>query len=264
MKALNTSDNNKLYYFMAGTSNFHNSDQTDIAFSDTHSSFFYFEEVDYPNTPTMRTATRLEENPQKIATFSAPFATVVPTGVEAYIVTGTSDDKATATLDKITTPTERAIPANTGVLLYGNPNTEDATITNTEEVTITMLPATTETPAVIGEGTTNKLGHSAGAALSLNGVAGAYIFGQPQGSSTVGFYRCSGGMLGMNKAYLQLDNDTPAPLLSLSFGKVTGIEAANVASADAVAATYDLRGRRVNAITKGGVYIVGGKKIMVK
>ncbi|MBP3227996.1 MAG: hypothetical protein J6M53_04310 [Bacteroidaceae bacterium] len=44
----------------------------------------------------------------------------------------------------------------------------------------------------------------------------------------------------------------------------TGIATLEVAPADANAAVYDLQGRRVSNPAKGGVYIIGGRKVLVK
>ena len=52
--------------------------------------------------------------------------------------------------------------------------------------------------------------------------------------------------------------------LSFSFGQgTTGIDAIEAGAADKAATWYDLSGRRVDNPTKG-VYIVNGKKVIVK
>ena len=50
--------------------------------------------------------------------------------------------------------------------------------------------------------------------------------------------------------------------LRFDFGGTTAIEEVETEAAETV--IYDLTGRRVNEITKAGVYVVNGKKILVK
>ena len=70
-----------------------------------------------------------------------------------------------------------------------------------------------------------------------------------------------------NKAYLPVDALTAgsnAPYYSFRFGEgTTGIEEVKTENGE-VKAIYDLTGRRVEAITAPGIYIVGGKKVLVK
>ena len=67
-----------------------------------------------------------------------------------------------------------------------------------------------------------------------------------------------------NKAYLPMSTASGAAYYSLRFeGEgTTGIENVEVENASNV--IYDLTGRRVEAITAPGIYIVGGKKVLVK
>ena len=65
------------------------------------------------------------------------------------------------------------------------------------------------------------------------------------------------------KAYLPKTAGMNAASYSFRFGEgTTGIE--NVESAEAVKAIFDLTGRCVEAITAPGIYIVNGKKVLVK
>lgn len=103
---------------------------------------FKLEEVSYPNTITFNVVSNVE-GVNNLATFSAPFATVVPEGVTAYYVETTDRDESTATMKAI--EAGKAIPANAGVIL-----------TSTTGDEATMIPATTETAADL---TGNKLGN---------------------------------------------------------------------------------------------------------
>lgn len=200
------------------------------------SCYYQFEEVEYPNTITFHDATGIN-GVSYIATFSAPFATIIPEGVKAYYV---SAKGAEATMTAIEV---EAIPANQGVIL-----------TSESGEAATMVPAAGETAAAI---TGNQLGHSAGAAKTLTAGEG-YILGN--GTEGTAFYPCKAGSLPINKAYL-LGNGESA--IVMNFGNaVTGINTI-AAPASAKAPIFDLSGRRVVKATKG-LYIQNGKKVIVK
>lgn len=200
------------------------------------SCYYQFEEVEYPNTITFHDATGIN-GVSHIATFSAPFATIIPAGVKAYYVSAKGAEATMTAIDA------QAIPANQGVIL-----------TSESGAAATMVPAAGETAATI---TGNQLGHSAGAAKSLTAGEG-YILGN--GSEGTAFYPCKAGSLPINKAYL-LGNGESA--IVMNFGNaVTGINTI-AAPASAKAPIFDLSGRRVVKATKG-LYIQNGKKVIVK
>lgn len=201
------------------------------------SCYYQFEEVEYPNTITFHDATGIN-GVSHIATFSAPFATIIPAGVKAYYV---SAKGAEATMTAIEA---QAIPANQGVIL-----------TSESGDAATMVPAAGEAAATI---TGNQLGHSAGAAKTLTAGEG-YILGN--GTEGTAFYPCKAGSLPSNKAYL-LGNGGESAIV-MNFGNaVTGINTI-AAPASAKAPIFDLSGRRVVKATKG-LYIQNGKKVIVK
>lgn len=200
------------------------------------SCYYQFEEVEYPNTITFHDATGIN-GVSHIATFSAPFATIIPEGVKAYYVSAKGTEATMTAIDA------QAIPANQGVIL-----------TSESGDAATMVPAASETAATI---TGNQLGHSAGAAQTLTAGEG-YILGN--GTEGTAFYPCKAGSLPSNKAYL-LGNGESA--IVMNFGNaVTGINTI-AAPASAKAPIFDLSGRRVVKATKG-LYIQNGKKFIVK
>lgn len=200
------------------------------------SCYYQFEEVEYPNTITFHDATGIN-GVSHIATFSAPFATIIPEGVKAYYVSAKGAEATMTAIDA------QAIPANQGVIL-----------TSESGAAATMVPAAGETAATI---TGNQLGHSAGAAKTLTAGEG-YILGN--GTEGTAFYPCKAGSLPINKAYL-LGNGENA--IVMNFGNaVTGINTI-AAPASAKAPIFDLSGRRVVKATKG-LYIQNGKKFIVK
>lgn len=200
------------------------------------SCYYQFEEVEYPNTITFHDAQNIN-GVSHIATFSAPFATIIPTGVKAYYVSAKGTEATMTAIDA------QAIPANQGVIL-----------TSESGAAATMVPAAGETAATI---TGNQLGQSAGAARTLT-AGECYILGN--GTEGTAFYPCKAGSLPINKAYL-LGNGESA--IVMNFGNaVTGINTI-AAPASAKAPIFDLSGRRVVKATKG-LYIQNGKKVIVK
>ena len=75
------------------------------------------------------------------------------------------------------------------------------------------------------------------------------------------------GTLAAGKCWIQLEK-SPANARSLSIvfeeGTTTGINAVKTAAGTEDAAVYDLQGRRVMEPTKKGLYIVNGKKVVMK
>ena len=95
-----------------------------------------------------------------------------------------------------------------------------------------------------------------------------YVLGTTDG---IGFYKAVNGdnenefYNNAFKAYLEIENTSNASLstsLRFDFGGTTGIEEVEIRNEKEE--IYDLTGRRVNEITKAGVYIINGKKVLVK
>ena len=210
--------------------------------NDTYSSIFRFEEVTCPTAVTFNTVSDVEDV-NNLATFSAPFATVIPEGVKAYYVSTADGSKATMKAIE-----GEAIPANEGVIL-----------TSESGDAVTMLPITTETAAAV---TGNQLGNSAGADKTLAEGDNAYILAK--GTEGTAFYKGKvGTTLKANKAYLTYAAGGSA--IALNFGgNVTGINTAIKADGNDNAPVYDLAGRRVVRTVKGGLYIKGGNKFLAK
>ena len=242
-RANNDNAANNVYYVIKSNSNFDAGSAP--YFNDTYSSAFLSEEVSYPNTVTFNAVSDVE-GVSNLATFSAPFATVVPEGVTAYYVSTADNTKATMKAIEA----GKAIPANAGVILTSTTGTE-----------ATMIPATTETAADL---TGNKLGNSAGAAKTIAEGDNAYILAG--GTDGTAFYKGKvGTTLGMNKAYLTFVAVSGGEqAISMNFGgNVTGIN--QIVNAEQNnAPVYDLTGRRVVRTVKGGLYIKGGNKFIAR
>lgn len=222
-------------------------DNTDAAYyNSSFSSAFILTEVSYANEPNMNAATDFSGDAMNLATFSAPFATIVPEGVTAYYAAQEPNKDNVITMTAI--DAAEAIPANTGVILSST----------TTATTALMVPAATETEATV-EG--NKLQHSAGAEKAIEADVNAYILGSKNGA--VAFYKLNDTdrTLAMNKSYLVLA--TSAAAIQMNFGgDTTGIEGVETA-VDLNAPAYDLSGRRVMNPAKG-LYIIGGKKVFIQ
>ena len=221
------------------TAPFFNSNAQGVKFS----SAFLIEDATYANTVTMKDF----DESNKIATFSAPFPTVVPENTTAYSVGIQSASDVTEVSTYKVAEAGQAIPANTGVILLG------------ADAQVTMLPRTTETTVEIAEG---ALGNSAGAAKDITSE-NSYVLSKQ--SSTWAFYKvgASATALPMNKAYLVLPDGASAGVIRFNFGNTTGMELVGADAAAAQGKVYDLSGREVKVAAKG-LYIVGGKKVIVK
>ena len=170
-------------------------------------------------------------------------------GLEAYVITAFNPAKATLTLSKV-----KKVPANTGLYLVGKSGEYD-------------IPVIESADAI----TTNLL-HASSGTDALNQTEGSYtnlIFGGT--GDNRGFHPLnSAGVIGANKAYLQLPtaqfNSIPANArLSFIFeDETTAIKAMNEVKV-ANGAWYTVSGVKLNAkpIQKG-IYINNGKKIAIQ
>ncbi len=182
-----------------------------------------------------------------IRTFSSMKAFNVPEGVTAYIAT-TQIEGSTTFIDLQAVPAEEAVPAQQGVLLIGNKT--QATLP------VNYRPAT-------GEFTwaNNKFLSTATGGVPM--TSGCYILAN--GADGIGIYASKEGTLSQGKAYLKLDGSAPSNRLVMRFnGVATSIENLLPALCGEQGAVYDLSGRRVNTVQKGGVYIQNGKKFIYK
>lgn len=157
--------------------------------------------------------------------------------VNAYIITGINADGFE--LQKVT-----SVPANTGIILEG-----------TGEYTVpTLESCDTDVSANKLVGVTEGTEIESGIYVLLNGDQG------------VGFYKTSKTFkVGAHTAYLPADV-VPNNVKSITFNtdtptSINGITTDNLFGKDAV--IYNLSGQRVARPTKG-IYIVNGKKMMIK
>ena len=171
----------------------------------------------------------------KYATFAVgaaiDYSTTAPSGLKAYIAY-VEDNKV-----KLTEVTK--VPANTAVILYADVNAST-------EYTLSTTAETTDNVSA------NKLHVSDG---TVTGDGTIFVLGQNGGK--VGFGKLkSGDKLAAGKAYLTIPNESRS-FIDID-NNVTG-----KGSMSQVESYYNLNGQRVAQPTKG-VYIVNGKKIIIK
>ena len=197
------------------------------------------------------------------ATLYLGCAVTVPAGVKAFPVT--VDGNWAVFGEALTT-----IPANTGVVIAGE---------NGKAATADTYKFNYAAPVNAIEG--NKL---AGSTIDTYVEGSAYVLGYinvadegEEERKEVGFYTAAlnlgaGGTTGTthfknnaNKAYLPKTEGMSAASYSFRFeGEgTTGIEQITD-NREQSTVIYDLTGRRIEAITAPGVYIVNGKKVLVK
>ncbi|MBR5455392.1 MAG: C10 family peptidase [Bacteroidaceae bacterium] len=175
------------------------------------------------------------------ATMYLGYPAAIPAGVEAYTVTSVSESHAALT------PVTGVLPANTGIIVKA------------AEGNYTFAYSK-ETPATVAgnllEGTVD--------ATEIN--VEAYVLGIVDGE--VGLYKAKmtdGKWLNnANKAYLPasaVPNKTVA-FYGFDWDGTTGVEKVEIRNEKEE--IYDLCGRRIESITSPGIYIVNGRKVLVK
>ena len=158
------------------------------------------------------------------------------TGLTAYTA---ACDGSKVTL----TPVEN-VPANTGVVLKGAANTYN-------------IPVIASSSTAKGD-----LKGSATAAKTFDESYNYYYLAMIGANAQ--FKKLTSGSIAAGKAYLQLDKATPARELSVSFEEdVTAISSVELSQDKMQNEFFDLQGRRVAQPTKG-LYIVNGKKVIIK
>lgn len=237
------------HYLMANTDDkqFHNGGSPVIYYTASDNTCaFYLEAAPQPQqnafTTTALTVGNVSAN---IATYSSPFPVKLPEGVDAYIA---KQDGENIVLQKIT----GALPANTGVILSSENADKYIPTARTTELLATVNAAD------------NKLVATTGNAVDAN--VNAYILSQDNGTAV--FKKLSSNTsnrtIKQYKAYLELNSANSAQLMNFAFAgsNITGIQNVTETSTKSNTA-YDLTGRKVGKLQKG-IYIVNGKKVIVK
>ena len=176
------------------------------------------------------------------ATLFLDFNAAIPTGVEAYIVKADGINKDFVTLTQVT----GVLPANTGIIVKASEG--NYTFAYSKET--------------LADVTGNLL---KGSVTDKNIEREAYVLGVVDG--VVGLYKAlasgTSWLNNANRAYLPaVPGASGSASLRFNFGGTTGVEKVEIRNEKEE--IYDLTGRRVNEITKAGVYIINGHKVLVK
>lgn len=247
MRAKRNDNNwNEDFYLMAGFSGnqFHAASATTVYYTaDNQTSAFCLEPALQQNKIKTNALT-VGTVSANIATYSSPFPVNLPDGVDAYIAKQEGENNVV--LQKIT----GALPANTGVILSSETATDYIPTARTTEALATVNAAD------------NMLKPTTGSAVAAD--VNAYILSQNNGTAVFKKLSSSDRTIKQYKAYLKLDGAQSAQLMNFAFAgsDLTGIQNVTETSAKSKTA-YDLAGRKVGKLQKG-IYIVNGKKVIVK
>ena len=174
-----------------------------------------------------------------LATFSSDydldFSRV--TGLKAYIVTG--ENEGYAVLRKVT----GKVAAGTGLIIYGE----------TTDIPVTINGSTPQGNLLVG-------------VLSGTSVSGAgkYVLTEKSGAAVFAETSGTGATVAAGHAYLDLGGASARTRqIIIKVGDdSTGISDIEAESGEQV--IYNLRGQRVEKPTRGGIYIINGKKVLIK
>ena len=185
----------------------------------------------------------------KMGTFYANEAMMIPSGINAYVATESpvmKDGEGYITMTEIT----EVIPAQTGVVICGEPGT------------YTFEPAETEVEPVTGNMLRGYADVFEYESVVLPTDATIYVLAVED--DKVGFYRKESNFkVYNNKAYLQVPTRSNVRSLYFNFnGNMTGIE--TLQGNDQPATIYDLQGRRLTNSNAKGFYIINGNKVIIK
>ena len=162
-------------------------------------------------------------------------------GITAYIATGLNGAGNAVVLSSVD-----VVPAGTPIIVKTDTKGDTKSVSLTNET----ASSTTGNLLIAGDGTTGYDGYS--------GYEIYYL------ASDL-FHKANDGTLQSGKAYLKVASEGAARELGFVFGddETTGIDEVQGSKFNVQGDFYDLQGRRVAQPTKG-LYIVGGKKIVLK
>lgn len=203
-------------------------------------------EIPRPEEPVDAKIVSLSDASDCYKTVVTPYATVFnDRSLEAYIVV-LNDEQTEADLVPVT-----CVPAGTPVILHSTVAGE-----------YPLMPANnTEYDDVSANVLKVSAGNVEGDYDETTGEATIYVLNKVD--DTLGFYPLNAGKtLAAGKCYIKIEGASGVKFIGFNIDDATGINAIiNDAIIDG--AIYNLSGQRVNNPTKG-IYIVNGKKILIK
>ena len=201
------------------------------------------------------------------STLNLPFDVTLPENVEAYVVSGVSENTVGEHRELAITKVEGTIHANTPVILRCTNSTKP---TSEEPVSVNLGVTGAATPS---EGVNNILSGSTVKRTEFGDVSYYALANKALtegGEKQIGFFRVSTKTMPANKAYL-LRSSIPASagnamalLFNFDGDSITSIGNAVQTKAQGDEVYYDLNGRRVLYPTHG-IYVKGnGQKVFIK
>ena len=185
------------------------------------------------------------------ATFSSTNAVNVDVeGLEAYVVTGKNENGSSITTEKITGD----VAANTGLILKGNAGTYSLPVVTSG----TTYDKSSEPKNYLFacDGTRSTVDAAEEGTNYVLSVQSDKVVFAPIGTTPA--------PVKAGQAALWLQETGNAKALALSFGDdVTGIDAVSTVEPQGSKTYYNLQGQRVSE-PKQGIYVVDGKKVLVK
>lgn len=174
-----------------------------------------------------------------------PFGVSAVEGAAAYVAESPAENNSLV----VKTTADGGFGANTGVVLVSDTKAEKATLTIGDNNNTSSMLTGSNTPVTLTEDTRSSY----------------FVFGPKDGeTSTVGFWTPASIIttIPANRAYYQNANGHAVALVF--DGCTTGIEGVTIngSNENAQAPIFDLAGRRVANVVKGGVYIQNGKKFI--
>lgn len=207
--------------------------------TDYSTAFFVEEVTDYTaNSATLRQASGKDEY---YSTLWLPYSTNIPEGIQAYTAAAEGDQLRL-------TPLEGAIPARTGVVLFSE----------TAQTDVLFAPAAQSTANV-------EKGQLTGSRTAVTATGNEYAL-SGAGGRAIGFYPVNAGVsIPAGRAYYAAgQSNVQGFTLVIGSGDATGIGTAPTTATGKPAAIYDLQGRSVTRPSAHGIYIVNGKKMILK
>lgn len=183
------------------------------------------------------------ENGQTIATYSSDKAFKLREGVTAYTATATGTP-GTYLLNAV--EPGQIIPGGEGVILVG----ESSVTASVIDIVHRGEPTEIDDNALLGSGSG-----------TVTMQVGDYILAK--GDDGIGFYQArENSTLKAHKAYIRTGNAN-VRALQLNFGGQT-TDVNELILVNQNTPVYDMTGRRVTSVQKGGIYIQNGRKFIVK
>ena len=179
-----------------------------------------------------------------------PFDAELPEDVKAYSCSE-ANKNAEKEEEQLTLEEATSLKANTPYLMSGNEGTYNFSgygLADKDSYTDGLFVGTYENYKTTANSNTYVL-------QKKGDEAAFYLVGEGEDAQpTVGAYRC----------YMVYEGAAGAPKFSFGRGgDTTSIEGSELDAQGSVL-IYDLMGRKVNTMEKGGIYIVNGKKVIVK